>query len=903
MPRISLRAYEKQLDELIEQNQLDMVIDHCRHILQSYPKCISTYRILGKSFLEGKQYPESADIFERVLTVFPDDFISHVGMSVIKESENNLDAAIWHMELAFDSQPSNITIQEELKRLFGRRDGTHPAKIRLTRGALVRMYVKGELYPQAITEIKSALAEDPKRIDLQVLLAKMYYLLGDASESLNLCTQLISSFPYSYELNKIMVALLPASDKAEKLQIYLDRLKALNPYEAFVGEKYPLESDVPDDLVELDQLEAISSAPSHDWVKEIDNRWNEPSIEESTNFFSASDSLLTNKTTPAFSGFEGESLNAPVVSEESSLGNTVENASLSETESEDQIPSWMQEAGWLPSTEEKVNETGKAYKAMEDETIAPQPSEDIPDWLRSIAPESPDEPAPTQPSSSTFANPTADSPFTAEPVNSTSSADELPDWLKSFEIEKEDNSEGTAIPEWMKNDSEKEESQSVSEQIPAAPDSNVPDWMNFSTSDKSSSILNSDKEPVQNPDIPEWLRSLDQNESDEKQNDLSASSTDKSNVSNWMNTFADNETEEQISKKETTPDINSDLSQASSEEDSNVLDWMKSFEQEEPVKKQDEESVVDHSNSINPNQFTRSLEPNDMFSGEKENTLLPKSPSLPEDWKDSLVEVNETEEENKSLKESPRDQDSGIPEWVRAVIEKGPLKEEQTESNETEPQVSPSSEDNSVPVEEAALSEESSEDLLSWLRDLKPEETSAPDEPVNAESLNESFASNEAGYDLSSQIDRLNNLTKKETSELDASVLDSEQEVKISAEISDETSPQVVETNYNNAPISIDQLGSYSASVADTEEPVELSSSPDTINPPPSISEEETQVQNSVIDTTAEEINHLSLMAQSDPDNYLPWQQLGDAYARINDFVNALQSYNKAEEIILNHNK
>ena len=901
MPRISLRAYEKQLDELIEQNQLDMVIDHCRHILQSYPKCISTYRILGKTFLEGKQYPESADIFERVLTVFPDDFISHVGMSVIKESENNLDAAIWHMELAFDSQPSNITIQEELKRLFGRRDGTHPAKIRLTRGALVRMYVKGELYPQAITEIKSALSEDPKRIDLQVLLAKMYYLLGDSSESLNLCTQLISSLPYSYELNKIMVALLPASDKAEKLQIYLDRLKALNPYEAFVGEKYPLESDVPDDSVELDQLEGISSSHSQDWVKEIDNRWNEPSGEDSSNFFTASDSLLANKTSSAFSDFSEETQNPSAVSEVPSINNSVAKASFGETESEDHIPGWMQEAGWLPSTEEKVNETGKAYKAMEDETIAPQPSEDIPDWLRSIAPESAEEPTLSQPSSA-FTNPTSDSPFSAEPVNPAASADELPDWLKSFEIEKEDTSEETAIPEWMKNDSENEESQAASEEIPAVPDSHTPDWMNSSASDNSSPIPNSEKESVQNPDIPDWLRSLDQNESENKQSDTSVSPTDKSSVSDWMNTFADNETEEQISNNETTPDLNADIPQSSSEEESNVLDWMKSFEQEEPVKKQEEEPILDFSNSINPNQFTRSLEPNDMFSGEKEKTLLPNSPSLPEDWKDSLVDENETEEENKPLKESPRDQDSGIPEWVRAVIEKGPLKEEQTETNETEPQVVPAGEEISAPVEEAALSEESSEDLLSWLRDLKPEETPAADEPINAEPVNEVSASNEAAFDLSTQIDRLNNLTKKETSELDASVLDAEQESNIPSEISNDSSLQVEETNYNNAPISIDQLGSYSGTAAPTDVPIEPPSSNETVNQSVSI-EEENQVQNSAIDTTVEEINHLSLMAQSDPDNYLPWQQLGDAYAKIDDFVNALQSYNKAEEIILNHNK
>jgi len=96
-------------------------------------------------------------------------------MSIIRENEGNLDAAIWHMELAYDIQPSNPILTEELRRLFGRRDGVQPPKIRMTRGALIRMYARGELYQQAIAECQSALHDDPGRIDLEVILAQMLY--------------------------------------------------------------------------------------------------------------------------------------------------------------------------------------------------------------------------------------------------------------------------------------------------------------------------------------------------------------------------------------------------------------------------------------------------------------------------------------------------------------------------------------------------------------------------------------------------------------------------------------------------------------------------------------------------------------------------------------------------------
>ena len=132
MSIVSLRAYNSEIDSMIDQTRLDEAIAHCRHILSSFPKHIDTYRMLGKAYLENGQNSNAADIFQRVLSAVPDDFISHVGMSVIREEEGNLAASVLHMEQAFESQPYNSEIQIELKRLYGKRDGMEPTKVRLT---------------------------------------------------------------------------------------------------------------------------------------------------------------------------------------------------------------------------------------------------------------------------------------------------------------------------------------------------------------------------------------------------------------------------------------------------------------------------------------------------------------------------------------------------------------------------------------------------------------------------------------------------------------------------------------------------------------------------------------------------------------------------------------------------
>jgi len=167
MATIALRKYFQDIDSLINRERIDEAIAHCKHILRYFPKSMETYRLLGKAYLEANRYTEALDVFRRLLSAVPDDFIAHLGLSVIQEDAGNLDAAIWHMERAFETQPYKSTIQEELRRLYEKRDGSAPPKIGLTQGALARMYVKSGIYTQAIGEIRSALSKETYRPDLK----------------------------------------------------------------------------------------------------------------------------------------------------------------------------------------------------------------------------------------------------------------------------------------------------------------------------------------------------------------------------------------------------------------------------------------------------------------------------------------------------------------------------------------------------------------------------------------------------------------------------------------------------------------------------------------------------------------------------------------------------------------
>lgn len=418
MENISLRAYIHKIENQIDNGQIDQAIAHCKHILQTYPKHIDSYRLLGKALLEKQKYGDASDIFQRVLSSVPDDFVSHIGMSMIREDENNLDAAIWHMERAFEVQPSNKAVQDEMRRLYTSRDGVAPPKIRLTRGALVRMYTRGELYNQAIAEILAALSEDPNRVDLEVMLARIYFLLGKKVEATETCSKLITKLPYCYEANKILSEILPGTSREEDQKIFHQRVVDLEPYFAYLNDKTLSLADVPDTLIMMDFLDwdpSLMVDDQPDWAQSIgfalDNE--KTSSEDFSSWIDeidikSSENLDSKESTEPENVPDAENFTETNQSQEVEEQDDVINLkdihddmdditiSTSDAESDQKLPEWFSDAGW-EITKESDQNAEKGFSIPPDipteDKIENNPEDEeeilpaeIPSWLKAIAP-------------------------------------------------------------------------------------------------------------------------------------------------------------------------------------------------------------------------------------------------------------------------------------------------------------------------------------------------------------------------------------------------------------------------------------------------------------------------------------------------------------------------------------
>ena len=459
MAKVSLRAYNREIETMTDRGHLDEAIANCRHILKTFPKHLETYRLLGKAYLEYKRYPDAVDIFSRVLAAVPDDFVANVGMSIIRDEENKLDDAIWHMERAFETQPSNAAIQGELQRLYGRRDGVQPPRIRMTRGALAHMYVQGELYPQAISEIKSVLKEDGGRVDMQALLARACYRSGLKNEAADAAASVLRTYPYCLDANRVLMEIL-GSDRSENAQAYRQRVVELDPYAAHVTGTVFQSNEAPEAAVNVERLDwngqpvvmqpdwGTTQAISPDQVGARDEQsdWLRSAFDESPTqpppqpFGSAQDQP---RVVPAFD------TSAPPVPG---------------AEPKEDIPDFLSAAGWGQSTGRfEKSKTPFAYE--EPETQPPIAKGELPDWVKAMAP--------------------------VEAQGSPDEEEELPDWINKI-------GPGVA-PVASDSDNQLDWIRQLDQTTPAQPSDDRPDWLK--QMDQSEQPV-----PSASDDQPAWLK-------------------------------------------------------------------------------------------------------------------------------------------------------------------------------------------------------------------------------------------------------------------------------------------------------------------------------------------------------------------------------------------------------------
>ncbi|MBN1246456.1 MAG: hypothetical protein JXC32_02305 [Anaerolineae bacterium] len=274
MPEISLNAYENEIDQLIEQARYLEALAHIRHILGQYPHYVGAYYLLGKLMLEVDLPGLAIDMFRRALSADPEHLMARIGLGLAHERANDLDASIWNLERALELDPSNAEISDELRRMYGRRDGTEPDYITQSRAGLARLYIRGDRPGRAGLELRKLLDEEPARPDLMTALAEAYWRDGQLVQASEISQEILDKMPYNCKANLLLGSLWVNSGQDEGWT-YLNRAQEIDLNNAMAEKLFGTDSLLERREAELDRLtydpDAIDVDQSSAWFRRLES--------------------------------------------------------------------------------------------------------------------------------------------------------------------------------------------------------------------------------------------------------------------------------------------------------------------------------------------------------------------------------------------------------------------------------------------------------------------------------------------------------------------------------------------------------------------------------------------------------------------------------------------------------
>ena len=389
MSDIRLQDYTAKIKGMIREVRLDEAIHHCQHILRHYPKHVDTYCLLGEACLEREMYRESIEFFQRTLSADPENLVARVGLGVIYDEQRALPEAIWQLERAFELAPGNAEVRRELQRLYAQHGGVQKTRLRLTRGALGRLYSRNGLYERAIDEFHAVLRQDPDLPDIHVALAEALWRAGKKLEAVEVCLDILEPLPNCLKANLILGEIWTRGGNEEAGEEKLSVARDLDPENLVAHEMMGRDAPLPVEEVFIPELEAVPDTfapfgPAEAGVAALAAREliekQEEGIPEAAEAWEADEGL------PDWLRDMGV-----VAEEEPASAMEDEELGLAEFQPEEgppaEVPEWLQEV-----TGEEISPVAEEPAVFEEEAEAeevmaaeqPPSVEEVPEWLREI---------------------------------------------------------------------------------------------------------------------------------------------------------------------------------------------------------------------------------------------------------------------------------------------------------------------------------------------------------------------------------------------------------------------------------------------------------------------------------------------------------------------------------------
>ncbi|HVU69400.1 MAG TPA: tetratricopeptide repeat protein [Ktedonobacteraceae bacterium] len=225
MTQTTLREYLRTTEDAISSGRIEEAMANCQNILTYFPEALEAQRLLGEVYLAQGQMEEAQQTFEWILTNDPENVIVYCDRALISERTSDIDTALDCYQQAYELSRGNANIRQEFNQLSTR---AGQQEFMFSRAGLARLYMRGDLLTQAIQEWDAVLAISPDRLDARLGLMETYWRDGNYTKAEQIGTQLLGEVPTCLKALLFMahIASIANIGRARDLLI---RAQALDP--------------------------------------------------------------------------------------------------------------------------------------------------------------------------------------------------------------------------------------------------------------------------------------------------------------------------------------------------------------------------------------------------------------------------------------------------------------------------------------------------------------------------------------------------------------------------------------------------------------------------------------------------------------------------------------------------
>ncbi len=715
MTEVTLQAYENEIDQMLEEARYIEAFAHLRHLLEEYPRHLEAYYLLGKMMLDAGLPMLAQDMFRRVLNADPEHLLARIGLGIAHQQLDDNKAALWNLERAFELDPGNEELADEIRKLRGKFSGIEPDYVPLSHAGMARLYLKGDLYSRAATELRHILDEHPERVDLKLALAEAYWRDGQIVQAADKCQDLLKELPYCLKANLILGTLWLKSGQEEGRR-YLERAQTIDPGNRLAAELFGADNFLQEQEIMVEKLTydpgELPVDQEAEWFKRLEAVSVSVRVSEAMPETSDEEMRLVDIT----AGLDSQ-LQIPDWLEE--LGPLEEGETLSwleeEEVEEEEIAAWLEaeeeeEAGpdWLQELE--LEEEGPEEAEPAELEAPPEAEEEIPDWLREMEPE--------------------------EARAAAEELEEKPDWMGELEaptVEEEAPEAAEEVPDWLQ---ELQPSEAVTEEVPEGEE--IPEWLQD---------LQAPEEPEapetpeaweameEEGEIPDWLQEIQASE--EKAGPVKTGAVETEEMFGWTSFAGEEEAPPVEAEAEAAPlvedeeepalPVEAEAEAAPAEE---VPDWLQELEPPKaepapPAEVEEIEDVPDWLQELEPAEAAEMVEeleeeeeiPAPMEQGE----MLSGDDALA--WLENLAAGKEDELREQAEAERRARVDEIMGRAPREAVEEE-VEEEAAPAEVEEAEKMPAEAEAELPAEP--------EEVSDWFRELEPEEIEEAAPPPEA---------------------------------------------------------------------------------------------------------------------------------------------------------------------------